>query len=213
MTALAGRVRSNGLRRLASAPWTLMLAAAAAAATGIALRVWVYRSSRGVPNSDEAVMGLMGRHMIHGEFPTFFWGAAYSGSQEALLSVPGFLIAGSGWLELRLVPITLSAFAALLVWRVGLRTVGGPAAAAGAALFWIWPPFVIDQLTEEIGSYASGVLYCGLLLLLALRIAERPDRTRVGLFGLALGLAFWETPQIIAVAAGVIAWMIWRVPS
>ena len=32
-------------------------------AAGIALRVWTYRSASGVPDSDEAVVGLMARHI------------------------------------------------------------------------------------------------------------------------------------------------------
>jgi hypothetical protein len=44
--------------------------------------------------------------------------------------------------------------------------------------------------------------------LLALRVVERPDRTRVGVFGLVLGLAFWQTTQIIPVALPVVVWTI-----
>jgi hypothetical protein len=80
------------------------------------------------------------------------------------------------------------------------------------ALFWVWPPFNIFQLTQAQSFYAADVLYCGLLLLLGLRIVERPDRVRVGLFGLVLGLAFWETPQIVPIAIPVIAWVAWRAP-
>jgi hypothetical protein len=173
----------------------------------------VYRSSLGTPNSDEAVVGLMARHVIHGELPTFFWGQAYGGSQEVFLTAPVFLVTGSGWLSLRIVPIVLSAVATVLVWRVGRRTIGEPAATAAAAIFWIWPPFLVFQLTHQQGFYGSDVVYCGLLLLLALRIVERPDRVRVGLFGLVFGLAFWETAQIVPIAAGVIAWTIWKRPK
>jgi hypothetical protein len=177
---------------------------------GIALRVWTYRSTLGVPNADEAVVGLMTRHVLDGELTTFYWGQAYGGSQEALLTAPVFLIGGSSWLALRMIPIALSAIAALLVWRVGQRTIGEPAALVAAGVFWIWPPFVLYQLVHQQGFYASNVVYCGLLLLLALRLVERPDRIRVGLFGLVLGLAFWQTAQIVPVAAGVIGWTIWK---
>jgi hypothetical protein len=179
---------------------------------GTALRIWTYQSALGTPNADEAVMGLMTRHAVDGELTTFYWGQAYGGSQEALLAVPVFLIAGSSWLALRVIPIALSALAALLIWRVGRRTIGEPAAAVAAGLFWIWPPFNLYQLTHQQGFYASNVVYCALLLLLALRVVERADRNRVGAFGLVLGLAFWQTAQIVPVAAGVIGWTIWKQP-
>ena len=210
MAAQTARVDLSGLRRLAWSRWGVAFALAGAA--GIVLRVLLYRSKLGIPDSDEGLVGLMVRHMLHGEIPTFFWGQTYGGSQEALLTVPLFAVFGSGWLALRIVPIALSGVAALVVWRVGRRLFGEPAGAVAGALFWIWPPFVIYKLTHQWGFYASGVVYCGLLILLGLRIAERPDRVRVGLFGLVLGLAVWQTSQIVPIAVGVIVWTIWRQP-
>ena len=177
---------------------------------GIALRIWTYRSTLGMPNADEAVVGLMARHVLDGELTTFYWGQAYGGSQEALLTAPLFWVAGSSWFALRAIPLALDVVAVLLVWRVGRRTIGERAAVVAACLFWIWPPFVLFQLVHQQGFYASNVVYCALLLLLALRLVERPDRTRVALFGLVLGLAFWQTAQIVPVAAGVIGWIVWK---
>jgi 4-amino-4-deoxy-L-arabinose transferase-like glycosyltransferase len=210
LTANRASLRSVGVRRLGVTGWGLTFAAAAAA--GIALRVWVYRSPLGVPNSDEAVIGLMARHMIHGQFTTFVWGQAYGGPLEALLAVPGFVIAGSGWVALRLVTLLLTLVALVLVWRVGLRTVGERAAVVAPALFWVWPPFVILELSHETSFYGFDVVFCALILLLALRVVERPDRTRVGLLGLVIGVAFWETSQIVPVAVGAAIWTVWRQP-
>jgi hypothetical protein len=210
VAATAVRLQMSTLRRLAAFRWGVIFALVGVA--GIALRVWLYRSPLEVPNSDEAVVGLMARHFMHGEFATFFWGQSYGGSQEAMLTVPVFYVFGTGWVALRIVPIVLSAVAAIVLWRVGRRTIGEPAARIGAALFWIWPPFMIFQTTRQQDFYASELVYCGLLLLLGLRIVERPDRTRVGLFGLVLGLAFWQTSQIVPIAAAVIAWTVWKQP-
>lgn len=182
------------------------------ALAGVALRVWAYRATIGVPNGDEAVMGLMTRHALDGELTTFYWGQSYGGTQEVLLTVPVFWLTGSSWLGLRLVPIALSAVAALLVWRVGRRLMGEPAGTVAGLVFWIWPGFNIFWLTHQQGFYASNVVYCALLLLLALRVAERPDARRVGLFGLVLGLAFWQTAQIVPVAAGIVLWTLWKAP-
>jgi hypothetical protein len=208
--AVAVRLQLSTLRQLAFSRWGVTFAVTAAA--GIAMRVWLYGSTLEIPNSDEAVLGLMARHALHGEFTTFFWGQSYGGSQEALLTVPVFWIFGSSWLALRIVPIALNAVAALLVWRVGLRTIGRPAAAVAGSLYWIWPPFLVFQLVRQQAFYGSNIVYCGLILLLALRVVERPDRLRVGLFGLVLGLAFWQTSQIVPIALPVIAWTIWKQP-
>src|SRR5690348_7743800 len=48
----------------------------------IALRVWVLRSPVGRADSDEAVVALMARAILHGHHPTFFWGQPYGGTLE-----------------------------------------------------------------------------------------------------------------------------------
>jgi hypothetical protein len=208
-----GAIAATGsrLRDLTLSRWSIAFTGAAVA--GVVLRVWIYRSALGIPNSDEAVLGLIARQAMHGHLSVFFWGQTYGGTQEALLTVPLFWLFGPSWLALRVVPIALNAVAALLVWRIGLRAVGRPAAGVAGALFWIWPPFLVFQLSRQQGCYyASGITYAALVILLGLRIVERPDRLRVGLFGFVFGLAFWQVAQIVPVAAGVIGWTVWRQP-
>jgi len=182
----------------------------AATIAGLALRVWVYRSALGLPDSDEAVVGLMALHFLDGEWTTFFWGQGFGGSQEALLTAPLLWLTGPSWVAVRAVPVALTAVAAAVVWRVGRRTFADPAAAVAGCLLWIWPPFLVQRLTHQYGFYASGLLYSALLLLLALRMVERPTRARAAAFGLVIGLALWQTAQILPIAVGVIGWMTWR---
>ncbi|HZO97697.1 MAG TPA: glycosyltransferase family 39 protein [Gaiellaceae bacterium] len=211
MTAVAQWLHVAGLRRLAVSPWAAALALAGAAGAG--LRVWEYRSILGGTDADEALAGLIARHVLNGELTAFFWSMAYGGTQEPLLTAPLFWLFGSGWLALRSVPIALSAVAALLVWRAGRRTLGEPGAAVAGALFWVWPGYNLIQLTHQHGFYGSDVFYCALLVLLALRVVERPDAVRTGAFGLALGLGFWETAQVVPVAVPLVLWTVWRRPA
>lgn len=189
-----------------------VLAIALALGGGIALRIWVYRSTLGIPDSDEAIVGLMARHILNGELTTFFWGQSYGSSQEALLTAPLFAVFGSSWLALRIVPMLLSGVAALVVWRVGRRTVGETPARVAAAAYWIWPPFLVYKLTHQWGFYASAIVYGALVLLLALRAVERPSRSRVGLLALVVGLAIWDSIQLAPVLVAALAWTVWRQP-
>lgn len=207
---VAGRRRPFGLPGLALSPAALALAAVAI--TGLVLRVWIYRSVLGIPNSDESVVGLMVLHAMHGNLTTFFWGQAYGGTQDVLLDVPFFWLLGTGYLALRVLPILLTVLGAVLIWRVGRRTIGEPAAVTAGALFWLWPPFDLFQLAQHQAFYAADVVYCPLVLLAALRVAEAPTRGRVGALGLVTGLALWETAQIVPIAVPAIAWVIWRAP-
>ena len=77
----------------------------------------------------------------------------------------------------------------------------------------MWPAYAIDKLTHQHGFYASGVVYSAAIVLLALRVLERPDRVRVGLFGLVAGLACWQTTQIVPVLVPVVSWLAWRRPQ
>jgi len=181
-------------------------------AGGVALRVWAYRSALGIPDSDEGVVGLMARDVLDGELTVFFWGQGFGGSQEALLTAPLFAVAGSSWLTLRIVPIVFSGLAALVVWRVGRRTIGEPAATVAGCALWIFPPFLLYKLTHQQGFYASGVLYTAMLLLLALRLKERPTKLRAAVFGLVLGLALWQSAQLVPVGVGLLVWLTWREP-
>ena len=190
--------------------WAATLALVAIA--GVALRAFVYRSALGVSDSDEAIVGLMVRHLLHAQLTTFFWGQGYGGSQEALLTAPLFAVAGSSWLALRLLPTGLSAVAALLVWRVGRRTIGEPAARTAGAVLWLWPPYMVYEVSHQFGFYASGIVYAALLLLLALRAVEQPSSDRVAVFGLVLGLALWDDIQLVPLMTGVIFWMLLKRP-
>jgi 4-amino-4-deoxy-L-arabinose transferase-like glycosyltransferase len=188
-----------------------MLAIGLVAAAGVAERVFVYRSSMSVPDSDEAVVGLMARHVLQGQFSTFYWGSWYGGTIESVLTAPIFFVFGTSWLALRMVPIILSAVAALVVWRTGRRLYGEPAASVAGAILWIWPPFLVAHLTQQqSGFYASGLVFGAVLILLALRAVEAPTRLRVGTLGFVAGVALWNDVQLVAIVAPLIVWLCWR---
>jgi hypothetical protein len=183
---------------------------AAALAIGVALRVWVYRGVLGAPDSDEAIVGLMAKHALHGELTVFFWGQVYGGSQEALLAAPFVAVFGMTLFAIRIVPILLHLVACIVLWRVGRRLFGETAGLACGLVFWIWPPYQLVHGTPAYGFYGTNVLYVALLLLLALQFVDDASPVRMALFGLVLGLAYWQTAQVIPVALPIVAWMLWR---
>ena len=129
-----------------------------------------------------------------------------------LLTVPLFAVFGASYSVLRIVPVALAAVAALIVWRIGRRVLSEPAAALAGALMWIWFPENLVHITHQYGFYASDIVYAALLVLLLLRVIEQPTRLRVALVGLTLGLAFWESVQIVPLAAPALAWTAWKQP-
>jgi 4-amino-4-deoxy-L-arabinose transferase-like glycosyltransferase len=186
----------------------LQLVVGAAILAGLALRAWMLSSSLGTLDADEAVWGLMARHVLDGELSTFYWGQPYGGTLEVFLTAQLFAVFGSSTLALKLVPAALFAVAAVLVWRVGRRTVGEPAAAVAAVLFWIWPSYLVWKSMRAHGYYGSALVLALLALLLVLRLRERPSRSDAAALGLVLGLGWWQTPQFALVAGPAVVWLV-----
>ncbi len=184
----------------------------AAAIGGIVERAAVYRSVIGKLDGDEAVWGLMARHAIHGHLSAFFWGQSHEGTQEVVAVAALFAAFGTHVLLMRLVPIALTAATAFLVWRIGRRTIGEPAATVAGLLVWVWPAYEIWKLDHWHGSYGTALLYSAALMLIALRLDERPSRRELAVLGLVLGLAFWQTDEIVVVAVPVLVWLTVRRP-
>src|SRR5207344_2436176 len=98
----------------------------------LSLRLYFVLTPHGVLDADEAIVGLMGRHVLRGEFPIFYYGQRYMGGLEPHLAALGFAIGGTTPLVLKLVCL---AVALVLVWltaELGRRILGpGPGVVAG----------------------------------------------------------------------------------
>jgi hypothetical protein len=212
LEASTAKGTSSVARPLANVRWEYALFAAVAVA-GIAMRVAVSRSTIGALEGDEATWGLMARHVLDGELSAFFWGQAYGGTQEVALVGALFSVFGTHLTLMRLVPVALTLASAFVVWRIGRRTIGELPALVAAFLLWVWPAYLAWKLQIWHGFYGTGLLYASLVLLLVLRLAESPTKRDAALLGLVLGLAFWQTLQILAVAAPALVWLTLRRPA
>ncbi|HEX9317014.1 MAG TPA: hypothetical protein VGA71_16585, partial [Actinomycetota bacterium] len=96
-----------------------LVALAALVTFGLVARIWVLVHPLGALDSDEAVIGLIGLHLLHGHhLPTFFWGQNYGGPHEAVLAALLFAVIRPSPLVLKSIPVLLSAVAAVLTWRI-----------------------------------------------------------------------------------------------
>ena len=189
---------------------TLAVVTLLGAAVGVALRVWAVLLPQGALDADEAVVGLQVHGILHGTFPVFFPGQGYGGTQEAFLAAPLVALFGLHTWTIRIVVVALWAVAAVLVWRIGLRVLDRRRAVLAAVLFWIWPAYFVWKSTRAHGFYGSELVLGLAVLLLVLRVAERPLRRDLVLLGLALGCGLWSSPQVAIVALPALAWLVWR---
>lgn len=182
-------------------------------AVGLAIRAWILASPLGRLDSDEAVVGLMARHILDGEVNAFFWGQAYGGTLDQLLTAGVFALVGPSVLALKLVQVGLAAVACVLTWRVGRHIVGeGPARVAGL-LLWIAPAAYLVYSTKSRGWYWVGLCLVLGLVLVGRRLVDRPDWRGMAWFGLLLGLAWWTSPALLFLAGPTAVYVVVRRPA
>jgi hypothetical protein len=170
-----------------------------AAVVGVALRAWFL--AHHPITSDEAIVGLMARGILHGHFWAFYWGQHYGGVEPYLVAGLFGLFGASGVL-IELTAATLSALAAVLTWRVARRLVADRRLALlMAALAWVAPEAWVHTSTYEYG-FRGVTLVAGLAsMLFALRILDGAERERASkvdfaALGLAAGLGWWASPEV-----------------
>ena len=159
---------------------------------GLVLRLAIIASPLGEIDGDEAVVGLMARHIAFvGERPVFYWGQPYLGSLEAFSAAPLFRVFDSSTFVLKLVPTAYSLGFVALSAVLARRLFGTGAALATAAYLALPPAMWAVWSTKARGGYAE-LLFLGQALLLAtLALAQSPTRRLALLWGILAGLAFW----------------------
>jgi hypothetical protein len=196
------RQRADG-----SATRVAAVTAIVAVVVGIVLRIAVLRSRLGPVDADEAVVGLMARDLLHGHVQAFYWGQAYGGIHEQVVVAMLLLVRTPGWLAMELAPIGWAA-AAVLVWRIGRRVLGGgePAAMLAGAFTWVSSGAFVWLSTKERGFYGATLVIGLAALLFALRLVDRPTRRDAAALGLAVGTGWYASPQVtyLAVPAALV---------
>jgi hypothetical protein len=174
---------------------------------GVAVRVWMLATPMGGLDADEAIVGLMARHILDGDFPMFYWGQLYGGPHEPLITAGFFQVFGATTLVLKVVAVLLSAAACALLWRVGKRTVGEPAATVAALMFWVWPPAFVWWSVKSRGFYHASLLIGLAILLLVLRLAKQDSGRDMFFLGALVATGIWCSPQTIFFIAPALVWL------
>lgn len=208
--ALGRRARVWGaasLRRARRADWV---------ALGALLVAFIYRLTliaRGWPqlDSDEAVIGLMARHILQGEYPVFFWGQNYMGAFQAYFAAIFFAVFGPStfWLHVSVLLLTMGFLAAMY----GLASAAYGRVVGVVTLLWlaVGPTMGVLRELKAIGGYQDILLFGALTLLGVWARLRQPQRmphtqrewlialaTYAGL-GVAMGVGLWSDLLILPV--------------
>jgi hypothetical protein len=176
-------------------------------------------ATRRIPtNSDQAIVGLMAKHIADGNgHPVFYYGSSYAGSLEAHFVAGLFSIFGPSPAVYRVAMAVLVDLTMLGVYLVA-RWCFGPLAGILALGYLAIPPFffLYKGLTSD-GHYNAFNLFT----LLAVASAFRTDadlaigRRRLIVFaavGMVIGLGWWINPITPAVSFPILGWLYFRKP-
>lgn len=179
----------------------------------LGIQLGVLFSARIPWSSDQAVVGLMARHILGGGgHPVFYYGATYAGSLEAHGVATVFAVFGATRAAYA------GAMAALALAIAGgttllARRAFGPRAALVALSYLAVPPFffLYKALTSD-GAYDSVALVAIGHLLAVLEIEARAATGRSALFPVALlggvaGLGLWVSPVCLPLTAAAVVWV------
>jgi len=153
-------------------------------------------------DSDEAVEGLMARHVFQGEHPLFLWGQRYKGVPEVYLSSIVFRFAGSTVVALK--AVTLACFVVFLClnFRLVERLCSRSVAWMATALFVVGPPSLVLWTLSGSAEIVMTLL-TGVVLLLAVDWWRRSSASSASstrplvLAGAAFGCGLWIQQYIL----------------
>src|SRR5881394_3347760 len=150
--------------------------------------------------SDEAIIGLMGKHILEGRaFPFYFYGISYNAScaWEAYLAVIPFAIAGVGVVALKIPAVLLSLVCLTLFYLMTTRLYSIRVATLASLIFALWPGLMKWHFQPR--GYAFYFLFIPALVILFLIIEkEKVRRARDFLFfGLVCGIVFWSMELLL----------------
>src|SRR5262245_14918183 len=116
-------------------------------------------------DADEAVEGLMARHVFAGEFPAFLWGQRYKGVPEIYLTSVVFRAGGSSIIALK--AVTLACFVVFLCINFKLleRVFSRGIAWVATAFFIVGPPSLVLWTLSGSAEIVMTMLAGAVLLL------------------------------------------------
>jgi 4-amino-4-deoxy-L-arabinose transferase-like glycosyltransferase len=154
--------------------------------------------------SDEAIVGLMAKHILEGRnFPFYLYGVDYSGSGawEAYLAVIPFALFGIGVFALKSVTVLLSLVCLVLFYAMARKLYDQRVAAIATVIFALWPALLKWQFQPK--GYAFYFISIPVLVLLFARLESKPSRQNAFLFGLACGVSVWSLEIIAPIVAAL----------
>jgi 4-amino-4-deoxy-L-arabinose transferase-like glycosyltransferase len=167
-------------------------------------------------NADEAIVGLMAKHILEGERPAFFYGQAYMGSLDAWLIAGGFAIFGMKVWVIRFVQILLyTVTIALTMYVVKKCTTSGIPALISGILMAFPPVNTTLYTTISLGGYGETLLLGTLLLVSFIQYKKDEhisNKVKLSIsvgMGAITGFGFWVNALTLVYSIPIFGFFVW----
>lgn len=166
---------------------------------GIIVRlVFFLRADETIPiTSDDAIPGLMAKHILNGEFPAVYWGQSYMGTLESFFQSIFIYLLGTIPLSVRIYPLLVGILFILVTYKLADEMYNRNVALISLGVLSI-PTVYLSICASMVppDNYIATVLMGSLALLFLHRILYKPiteeQRMRYYiLLGFLSGLGFW----------------------
>jgi len=114
-------------------------------------------------SSDTAVLGLMARHFLRGDFSVYYWGEAYYGSLDSALLAPLFKIFGPTPAVSQWIPFVFSLLTIGIFYHYANRVLDRWCARVSTLILALAPPGLF-QITHSVFNY-TFILFFGIIQL------------------------------------------------
>lgn len=139
---------------------------------GFSIRLpFLLLSTKGV-NSDIAMTGLMGIHILRGDFPIFWWGQGYMGPLDSYLNAVVTYILGLPNINSMIIPFLFSLFFPFITYFLA-KEIFGEKEAIPSFIFASLPTVFFIILLK--GEYMITVFIGSLLILLTVQLLKEKD--------------------------------------
>jgi hypothetical protein len=145
-------------------------------------------------HSDEAIIGLMGKHILEGRyFPFYMYGQPYNAGAawEAYLAAVAFAFFGVGVIPLKSCIVLLSLLCLFLFYRMGCAVYDARTAILATVAFALTPSLL--KWHFQVRGYSWYFLSTPVLTILfaAIESASAPKPRTLFFFGLVSGVSIW----------------------
>src|SRR6266853_1902845 len=178
-----------------------------------AARFTILLASQTHVHSDEAIIGLMGKHILEGRyFPFYMYGQPYNAGAawEAYLAAIAFALFGVSVIALKGCIVVLSLLCVFLFYLMCLALYDKRAAVLATIVFALTPSLL--KWHFQVRGYSWYFLSIPVLTLLfaSIESSSVPKRRTLLLFGLASGLSIWCLELALPVVAALPLMLILR---